>query len=72
MRLSMRGHWLPESEAEYVSLHEKGELKFKECSLANHAHYGRTHTSLGWAETQISGACEDCYDALELQNGELS
>lgn len=22
------------------------------------------HTSAGWAETQISSMCEDCYDAL--------
>lgn len=64
MKDSLKGHPLPESEADYNELAIRGELKFKQCCFGNHPHLGRTHTALGWAETQITGSCEDCFDAM--------
>jgi len=66
MRQGLKGNMLPESQADYDELALSGELKFKTCCLAAtpHPHIGRTHTRLGWAETQISGSCEECFDEL--------
>jgi len=72
MRTSLRGHQLPESEAEFNQLAAQGTLRYRVCqdcevefSPAN------TFTRLGWAEGQISGVCEDCFNALfeEPDNG---
>lgn len=64
MKAGLKGNPLPESEDEYNTLLARGELKFKMCCFGNHPHIDRTHTREGWAETQISGACEDCFDTL--------
>ena len=64
MRAGLKGNQLPETEDEYNELLIIGGLAFKQCCFGNHSHIGRTHTREGWAETQISGACEDCFDEL--------
>jgi hypothetical protein len=64
MRKSLRGHDLPESEQEYVQLREQGKLKFPTCIKCGKDHAGRTDTPLGWAETQISGLDERCFEQI--------
>jgi len=70
MKPGLTGNQLPETEDEYNQLLIDGGLKYKQCCFGAHPHVGRTHTRLGWAETQISGSCEDCFDALFAENEE--
>lgn len=65
MKASLRGGLLPESEADYKRLESAGLLVFNLCRECEDAFTPKnTHTCSGWAETQISGWCEDCFDAL--------
>jgi hypothetical protein len=67
------GKDLPESEAEFKALQAAGKLKFTACLSCNHdfktgdgktKDYGDVYSPAGWRETQISGECETCFDAL--------
>lgn len=66
MRTSLKGHQLPESFAEAATLEAQSGLRYTHCVLcklslsASHA----AASPRGWAETQISGMCESCFDAL--------
>lgn len=63
MRPSIVGsHLLPESEDEFKSLDVP---KYRECGQCREGFSSlNTHSKLAWAETQISGLCEDCFDIL--------
>ena len=65
MRESLKGGFLPESEEDFMHLRLAGRLR-KTCCMDCKLDFSssNTHTSAGWAETQISGMCEDCFDAL--------
>ncbi len=65
MRTSLKGHKLPESYADFRLLLEHGLAQFENCRTC-HKQFDRANTvsALGWAETQISGECEACFDAL--------
>lgn len=71
MKQGLKGNMIPESQADYDELALSGGLKFKACCFATHPHIGRTHTRLGWTETQISGSCEECFDDLFSEKDEL-
>ena len=67
---------LPESWEDFVTLRDTGSpdeegsypgsrLTHTCCTQCNlHFSQANVHTSAGWAETQISGLCEDCFDGL--------
>ena len=62
---SIRGGFLPESEADFRQLEatrKASHLACISCKLPFTAE--RVKTSAGWKETQISGMCEVCYDEL--------
>lgn len=62
---SIRGGFLPESEADFRQLEatrKAPHLACISCKLPFTAE--RVKTSAGWKETQISGMCEVCYDEL--------
>lgn len=66
MKPSLKGGFLPESEAEFKGLIEKvGSLKFFHCigcnALFSHLN---TRSPAAWRETQISGYCGDCFDEI--------
>ena len=65
MRQSLRGHPLPESPDEFLQVAREGKLRFANC-LECHENFDPTNTRTpdGWAETQISGYCESCFDGL--------
>jgi hypothetical protein len=65
------GKSLPESEAEYKALQAAGKLKFTVCLWCNNdfnnglpREYGTVYSPQGWRETQSTGYCETCFDAL--------
>jgi len=65
MRRGVKGNFLPESQEDFQKLVANGGLSFHGCVSCNEPFSNdNTHTSLGWAETQISGMCEDCFDQL--------
>ena len=66
MRQSLRGHPLPESQADFEHLLASGPTpQHTECCLCRtHFDENNVHSAAGWRETQISGYCEDCFDAL--------
>lgn len=68
MKKGLKVLQLPESQADYELLMANGSLRFKLCCFGNHPHIGRTHTRGGWAETQISGSCEECFDDMFKDN----
>ena len=53
MRTSLRGHILPESEAEYKQIIHPLFTSCFGCKAPFTS--ANVHTQLGWAETQISG-----------------
>ena len=56
---------LPESKEDFQQLAAEGKLRHSCCvSCTEYFHEGNVHTKLGWAETQISGMCEECFDSL--------
>jgi hypothetical protein len=62
---SIRGHLLPESAADFlqlVDLRKARNLKCMDCDRLFSPE--RVMTPAGWKETQISGFCEVCYNAL--------
>lgn len=67
MRPSTLGpHMLPESHREATNLMLEGRLRFKTC-VGCHKSLDSPHaaeTTAGWRETQISGMCEPCFNAL--------
>lgn len=65
MTPSLRGGQLPDSLEDFLALASQNRLRYLRCvdcnapfSLAN------VHSPAGWRETQISGMCETCFDAL--------
>jgi len=62
---SIRGGLLPESEADFTLLRSKHQNRYWRCTSCDKPFTAeRVKTSAGWKETQISGMCEVCYDAL--------
>ncbi len=66
MKTSLRGHLLPESADDAKELAQTGALKFARCVGCGRSLAGpdAAHSLLGWRETQISGECEECFEAL--------
>lgn len=65
MRNSIRGGYLPESEEEFKELQQVGLLRHFRCIICRNSFAKRnTKTALAWAETQISGMCQYCWDGL--------
>ena len=66
---SLKGHSLPEDYADFDCLKMRGALRFKACyACGAEFSEGNTHSPAGWKETQISGFCEDCFDAMFEDN----
>jgi len=62
---SIRGHLLPESEADFQSLLKRNAAMYPICFDCERDFTGETvKSAAGWRETQISGFCELCYDKL--------
>ena len=66
MRTSIRGHLLPESEQDAKLLFSQKLHRHAHCAQCHQPLDSPTaaHTPLGWAETQISGICEPCFDEI--------
>lgn len=63
MRLGIRGNPLPECVEDFNSATRlMKHVSCRKCGEQFNA--DNTHTSAGWAETQISGYCENCFDAM--------
>lgn len=46
-------------------LEYKDKMRYTQCDICKNAFSPtNVHTRDGWKETQISGLCEDCFDAL--------
>jgi len=73
MKQSLKGHQLPESYEDFRLLLEHGALQWEDCRTC-HQQFSRANTTsaLGWAETQISGECEVCFDRLFNDEGDAS
>lgn len=70
MRQSLKGHMLPESADDFANLEEGKRLIFTQCRDCKAPFTPQnTRTRLGWMETQISGMCETCFDALFAGDG---
>lgn len=68
------GKQLPESEEDFLTLRDSGRAAFLVCLDCKKPFSADNTTSpLGWAETQISGMCEDCFDFLfrEIEDDDL-
>jgi hypothetical protein len=62
---SIRGGFLPESEADSRQLTDTRKAHYLACISCKLPFTAeRIKTSAGWRETQISGMCEVCYDEL--------
>lgn len=62
---SIRGHQLPDSEADFRQLADLGKALNLKCNDCDRPFTGEiVRSSAGWRETQISGMCEVCYDEL--------
>jgi len=67
MRTSF-GHPLPQSEQDFQDL-PLVYKRYVSCEMCSQRFTsGNTHTPAGWAETQTSGLCEDCFDGLFKEN----
>lgn len=54
---------LPENADEFQLIGDHN--RFMQCAnCCRPFSYLNTHSAAGWRETQISGFCEDCFDAL--------
>ncbi len=73
MRISiLTGLPLPESLAEFDQIAAEGKLRYRACQECGDDFTPRTvHTKQGWAETQISGICENCFDELFREPDEI-
>ena len=73
MKQSLKGGWLPESEAEFEQLRIARGAKVLSCSDCGAGFSSaNTHSAAGWRDTQIVGMCEDCFDALHEEPEDLS
>jgi len=71
MKQGLNGNKLPESGEDFLTLRAEGSLRYHGCvSCCDPFDPDNTHSALGWAETQISGMCEDCFDNLFQDEGE--
>lgn len=62
---SIRGHLLPETEADFQQLKDLRKAQYLACYTCTKPFTSETvSTAAGWKETQISGMCEICYDDL--------
>lgn len=66
MKLSLKGHLLPENQSEAEELFRAAKRMFTSCLCCGKslAAAGAASTRAGWLETQISGTCEPCFDEL--------
>jgi len=67
MRQGLKGNLLPESQEEFEALLGMGveALKHTECLVCRQTFSNaNTSSKLGWADTQIVGYCESCYDKI--------
>jgi hypothetical protein len=64
MRESLKGHMLPESYEDALALRQM--LLYPTCFKCKRSlsEPGAARTAAGWKETQISGMCEPCFDAV--------
>lgn len=59
------GRQLPESQTDFNTLFAEGRVRYTQCvRCLDYFSDDNTHSKAGWAETQISGMCEDCFDNL--------
>lgn len=59
------GRKLPETLQEFIDLCRDGKATFTRCFDCKRKFCPEiVYTSQGWAETQISGTCEECFDLL--------
>jgi hypothetical protein len=73
MKQSLKGGWLPESEKEFEQLRIARAARALSCSDCGAGFSAlNVHSAAGWKETQISGMCEDCFDALFAEPEDLS
>jgi hypothetical protein len=65
MKRGLRGQFLPESPEDFAELQVTGFLGYAHCHVCHDSFSGtNVFTPAGWAETQISGTCESCFDRL--------
>lgn len=65
MKTSIKGHLLPESAADFTELIRTGQAHKTACRMCGSEFgSGNCYSPQGWRETQISGTCEKCFDAL--------
>ncbi len=66
MRTSLKGFQLPENELDALQLKRTGQQCFKNCCVCERdlASSDAASTRNGWAETQLSGMCEPCFDRI--------
>ena len=64
---------LPESPADYATLAARPHgLRFTTCFDCKQPFTeANVRTALGWAETQISGSCEACFDKLFAEESDV-
>lgn len=69
MRDSIRQGKLPESLSDFLVLEAQGGLRYVGCDYCGEKFSNvNVKTGLGWAETQISGMCERCFDRIFREN----
>lgn len=65
MKRGLRGQFLPESFGDFEELKVTGYAGYRHCHYCHEDFYpSNVFTPNGWKETQISGSCEKCWDAL--------
>lgn len=66
MKPGLKGNLLPECRQDAEQLWGLGKLTFLRCMNCNRdlASAGAASSIAGWRETQISGVCESCFDAM--------
>ena len=63
MKRGLRGQFLPESFEDFEGLKVTGYAGFRHCISCHQDFFtSNTFTPSGWAETQISGMREKCFD----------
>ena len=59
------GKLLPQSFEDFMMLADTNRLTFAKCVFCGEPfHKTETKSQTGWQETQISGACEPCYNDI--------
>lgn len=66
MKPSLKGYPLPENAADARLLADNEQQMFGKCNICGIllSDPNAASTRNGWLETQISGTCEPCFDAL--------